>query len=211
MNTNDIILNCPLFSGISAEELSPLPRVRKYTRQNTIIAEGSAPKYIGVVVEGSVQIVTEDYTGNRTIMAALGAGDIFGESFACAGTKFMPVSVVAGGECSVLMFDYSALISGKAGEKIAQNLLKISAAKNIRLSQKLALMSRRTTREKLTAYFSELSKAQNTAEIVLPFTRQELADYLCAERSALCRELGKMKRDGLISARGRKILLRKQQ
>ena len=158
---------------------------------------------MGIVLSGKVHIVREDYYGNRNIVAIVSPGEMFGEVFACAGTDLMPVSVFAE-EISEIMFIDLRSITATCGQGceshdvISRNLLRIVSEKNLILNRKIDFLSKRSTREKLLSYLSAQAKRTRSAEFSIPFNRQELADFLCVDRSAMSAELSKMSRDGLI-------------
>ena len=158
---------------------------------------------MGIVLSGKVHIVREDYYGNRNIVAIVSTGEMFGEVFACAGTDLMPVSVFAE-EISEIMFIDLRSITTTCGQGcefhgvIIRNLLRIVSEKNLILNRKIDFLSKRSTREKLLSYLSAQAKRTGSAEFSIPFNRQELADFLCVDRSAMSAELSKMSRDGLI-------------
>lgn len=166
----------------------------------------------GLVLSGLVQITAEDYYGNRSIMSKAGAGELFGEVFACAGIAEAPVSVFAAERTQIMFLNCGLLLRESAAggcdgreleterlqQVLTRNLLRIVAQKALFLNRKIEFLSRRTTREKLLAYLSAQARAAGSRQFTIPFNRQELADFLCVERSAMSAELGRMKRDGLL-------------
>lgn len=198
----------PLFSGLSGEEISSVltclsPRKKEYGKDDCILSEEDVPTEIGVVLFGSVIIQRVDFWGNRDILAKLGAAELFGESFSCAGAARLPVSVTATEACGILFLDCRRILTpcGNACSfhaALIRNLLGILANKNIRLTQKIGHISKRSTREKLMSYLSEEAGKQRRNPFTIPFNRQELADYLSVDRSAMSTELGKLRDEGLI-------------
>ena len=206
-NYFEILQKCPLFFGLSDEELMAVPdylgaRVRKYGKRETVLSEGDPPRFIGIVLSGSVQIVRMDYYGNRSIVTNIEPSEMFGESFACAGIKAMPVSVVTNDGAVIIMIDHKKLTGGvdELSTRLTYNLIRILAAKNIYFNQKLEITSKRTTREKLMAYLMWQAKRNNTSSFTIPFDRQELADYLEVDRSGLSMEISKLRREGVITS-----------
>ena len=203
-----ILQNCPLFAGIDPQDLGPLmdclgARSMPVKKQQVILAEGDPARFVGIVLEGSVQIEKVDYFGNRSIMAQAGAGELFGESFACAGAATMPVSAVAVTDGRILLMDCQRITvscSNACGfhSRLISNLLRIVAGNNIRLNQKIEITAKRTTREKLMAYLLGQAKFHGSDSFTIPFDRQALADYLQVERSAMSAEISKLRRDGII-------------
>lgn len=191
----------PLFRGLNEPELkSALDELgattRRFTAGSVLLSVGERPKWLGILLSGRAEIGQEDFWGNRNLMAVLEPGELFAESFACAGTP-AGVSVTAREECEVLILNVSRLLS--SGQRaIIANLVAALAGKNLRFHAKLTHMGQRTTREKLRSYLSAEARRQGSAEFDIPFDRQELADYLAVERSALSAELGRMRREGVL-------------
>ena len=200
--------NIPLFEGIAENELQALltclsATERIYEKDQFIFSVGEPASLVGIIRSGDVHIVKEDFLGNRTIIAALSAGDVFGEAFACARAKNLPVSVVATTECEIILIDFQKIISTCSSScgfhsRMIENMLGIVASKNVALNQKVEIISKRSTREKLIAFLSMYAQRTGRRQFEIPFNRQELADYICVERSAMSAELSKMQRDGLI-------------
>ena len=204
----EILSQCPLFSGISREDLSGMlqclgARSVSYEKGRTVFLEGDPALWVGVVLTGEVQILREDLDGNRSILAAAGPGPLFGGVFACAQLDRLPVTVIASAGSRVLQLACRRIIETCSQScifhsQLIHNLLKIVARKNLMLNQKIDFISRRTTREKLMAYLTAQAKAADSRIFSIPYNRQELADYLGVERSAMSAELGKLKKEGTI-------------
>ena len=168
-----------------------------------ILHQGDPAVKLGVVLRGGVHVMTDDEQGNHTIIAIIHEKEMFGDMFACAGTAALPVSVVAAQDGLVLLLEHERMITGcrrgcMAHSRLVTNLLRMIARKNLKLKQKLDIVTRKTTREKLYAYLLVQQNAAGTARFRIPFDRQALADYLGVERSAMSAELSKMKRMGMI-------------
>ena len=204
----EILSQCPLFSGISREDLSGMlqclgARSVSYEKGRTVFLEGDPALWVGVVLTGEVQILREDLDGNRSILAAAEPGQLFGEVFACAQLDRLPVTVIASADSRILQLACRRIIETCSQScifhsQLIHNLLKIVARKNLMLNQKIDFISRRTTREKLMAYLTAQAKAADSRIFSIPYNRQELADYLGVERSAMSAELGKLKKEGTI-------------
>ena len=196
----------PLFAGIPQDRLVSLISdlgavLRRYDKGRTILGEGGPAHDIGVILSGSVQVEQHDYYGNRSIVGTFTAGSIFAEAFACAGVEILPVSVVSLTESDILLMDCRRILAGSGPDELLlqRNLLAIVARKNLLLNRKLHTLSSRTTRDKLLSYLSDQAKAQHSSSFTIPYDRQELADYLCVERSAMSAELGKLVREGILT------------
>lgn len=204
----EVLHRCTLFAGIDHADLPGLlsclgAETLAFKKHAPVFSEGDPARYVGIVLTGSVQIVRDDYYGNRTILAHAAPGELIAESFACAGVAALPVSVLAAEDCTVLRIDCARITrscSNACGfhNRLILNLLQVMADKNLAFHKKLEITSRRTTREKLLAYLLWQAKAQNAASFTIPFDRQALADYLGVERSAMSAELGKLRKDGII-------------
>ena len=204
----DILKHCPLFEGIGDEELDSMLNClggieKRAEKGSAVFLEGSPARWVGVVLSGGVQVVREDYYGNRSILAALGPGELFGEAYACAGTETLPVSVLAVKDSAVLLLDCKRVLASCSSvcqfhSRLVRNLLQVVARKNLLLHQKIQVMSRRTTREKLMAYLMDQAKGQGAGEFTIPLDRQALADYLGVDRSAMSAELSKLRREGVL-------------
>lgn len=204
----DCLAGCPLFAGIEKENLSALlhclnARVFQYGRGESVLSEGDPARYIGIVLSGSVQVTLTDYFGNKSILGEMGPGELLGESFSCAGVAAIPVNAVAASPAQVMLLDCGKIIRScdhACGfhQQMIYNLLKVVADKNLAFQQKVEVMSKRSTREKLIAYLTLQAKKHNSTCFTIPYNRQELADYLGVERSGLSVEIGKLVRQGLI-------------
>ena len=210
-----ILENVPLFRGIPAEELGDaLIRLRAsvsgYSAGEYVRLQGDRADFIGIVLSGTVQILKDDIYGNRQLTAVLHAGEMFAEAFVCAGVRLLPVDIYAAQDSSVLFLSAACILGGDSKTAglhysacsfrplLTSNLLQILASKNIFLNRKLQITSCRTTREKLLAYLGDFAGASGSREFTIPLNRQQLADYLGVERSAMSAELGKMQREGLL-------------
>ncbi len=201
------LLDIPLFEGISDQELPCLldclePQVRTYPKGAVLFPLGETIWELGVVLEGSLHLGKEDYWGNWSLLNRVGPGELFGESYACAHAP-MGVKVVAEQNTQVLFLDVNRMLTGCSKacafhSQLMQNLLQILAQKNLQLSQKMDVLTQRTTRNKLLAYLSRQAREQGTNPIEIPFRRQQLADYLSVDRSAMTVELQKLVREGIL-------------
>lgn len=169
-----------------------------------ILNAGDHPEYVGVVLYGRVHIVQDDFWGNRSILAAVTSGDLFGEAISCAEADEFPVSAVALTTTTILMINYKQIITTCSSScvfhaSLIRNMLKILANKNLNLTRKIEHITKKTTREKVLSYLSEQALLSHSDSFEIPFNRQELADYLSVERSALSSTLSKMQDEGFIT------------
>ena len=210
MEAENVLRSCPLFAGINGEDLRALlrclgARTAAYPKKTVILSEGEPAGMVGILLTGAVQIVRGDYSGNRSIVAVVGPGELFGEAFACAGMEEMPVEVLAREDTKVLLLDCQRLLHPCSNacafhRQLLLNLTQVLARKNLALHQKLEILSRRTTREKLLTYLHQQAKQAHSSSFTIPYDRQELADYLEVERSGLSAEIGRLRREGILES-----------
>lgn len=207
-----ILAECPLFHRIGQEELKAMMeclsgRMTAVPKGAPVFLEGDPAQLVGVVLSGGVQVVQDDYYGNRSVLSMLQPGESFGEAFTCAGLDSMPVSVFAIRDSKVLLLNCRRILTPCAHacrfhSLLIQNILKGLAQKNLAFTQKVRYMSQKTTKEKLLAYLLDQAKQQGRAEFVIPCGRQALADYLGVERTAMSAEISKLKKAGLLDTKG---------
>jgi CRP-like cAMP-binding protein len=205
---HELLCGSPLFSGISVSDVQTLlnclpTEVRNYEKGGVIAMTGDAVGAVGVVISGSVCVQQEDFWGNRTIMEHVAPGGLFNEAFACAGLAELPVTVVAVEKSRVLFADCRRILTTCSSAcqfhtELIKNMVQILARENIMLTKKIEHMSRRTTREKLLCYLSSKAKELERDYFEIPFNRQQLADYLAVDRSALSAELSRMRKEGIL-------------
>lgn len=203
-----VLKRTQLFAGVGEDEIIAMlrclkARVRNYKKGEYVFRQGERLSDISVLVEGSLYIQQEDYWGNRSIMNPINVGEVFGEAYAVPGSGAILNDVVAAADSTVIFFDIRKTLTVCSSDcefhaAVVQNLFFAISEKNRQLVRKLGHMSKRSTREKLISYLSEESKRQNSRSFSIPFNRQQLADYLCVDRSAMSNELCKMRGDGLL-------------
>ena len=200
-----------LFRGMTETEISNALQVleaheKRYEKGETLLTAGTITERMGLVLEGSVTIESNDVWGNRTIISHAGKGQVFAETYALLENEPMLVDVTASEDCRILFLRSGRIQSLKSSLepwtlKYVTNLLTISMHKNLILSGRSFHTAPKTIRGRVMAYLNSVSLQKHSWEFDIPFDRQQLADYLNLERSALSKELGKMQRDGLISCR----------
>ena len=212
METFDILSRCPLFAGVEEGDLEIMAQCLNgkeitLAKGQPVFLEGEKAEFVGVVLSGAIQIVRDDYWGHRSVMGVAESGDLFAEAFSCAGEEFLPMSAFALKDSRVILFDCKKVLTVCSHacpfhQRLVQNLLMILARKNLSLSRKIQVMSKKTTREKLMAFLMDQAKQKHAAAFTIPYDRQGLADYLSVERSAMSAEISKMKKEGLIDTKG---------
>ena len=203
-----VIRASQLFSGISEDELTAMltcldTRQTNFPKDTFLMRVGNTADSIGLLLEGSALIIQEDIWGNRNILSKARPGQTFAAAYACAPGSVLNVSVVAETPVTAMFLNVGRVLNVCPSacahhSRIIRNLLGELAEKNLRFSEKLTHMGQRTTRAKLMSYFSAEAQRLGKYEFDIPFSRQQLADYLAVERSGLSLELGKMKNDGLL-------------
>lgn len=207
----EILEKTPLFSGLNQNEiLTVLNKFeaysKHYSKNEYIKTTGDKADFIGIVLKGNVQILQDDYFGNRSIIAGCEAGDIFAEAFACGGVEELPVDILSCDQTEIMFIPKNSIFkncdsSCPYHNHIMNNLLMIVSKKSMMLNKKLKYISHKTTREKLMAYLSDQAKMQHSASFTIPFDRQGLADYLGVERSAMSAEISKLVNEGYIETK----------
>ncbi|MCD8324387.1 MAG: Crp/Fnr family transcriptional regulator [Clostridiales bacterium] len=203
-----ILKNTQLFAGVKDEDIASMlnclnASLKTYQRGYYVYRQGESFSDVAILIEGKLHIQRDDYWGNSNILSAVEAGELFGEAYAAPDGGAMLHNVIAVEDSEVLFLDITRILTACSSAcryhtAVIQNLFFAISGKNRQLVRKLGHMSRRTTREKLMSYLSEESKRQNSPSFAIPFNRQQLSDFLSVDRSALSRELCKMRDDGLI-------------
>ncbi|HIR75796.1 MAG TPA: Crp/Fnr family transcriptional regulator [Candidatus Choladousia intestinipullorum] len=203
-----LLKHSKLFQGISETEIEPMLSCLSavtcsYEKGEFVFRQGEQITGIAVLLSGCVHIQKEDYWGNLSILNEITEGEVFGEVYACLGNEELLNHAVAVKPSVVLFMDVNRVLTVcpsacRFHGLLIRNLLNVMAFKNKMLTQKLQHMSQRTTREKLLSYLSEQSLKAGSPSFTIPFNRQQLADFLAVDRSAMSNELGKMRDEGLL-------------
>lgn len=217
MNTF-FLANTQLFRGICESEIEELllclgAYERKFQKDDVVFRAGSPVNAFGLVASGSVNIVVNLYWGNSIIFGHVGKGEVFAENYAAIPGKELLCDVVACEETEIVFLNMKhVLTTCRKGcayhNRIIQNMLRISAQKNLNMSSRMMHTASKSLRERLLSYFSEQALEHGGAHFTIPFNRQQLADYLAVNRSAMSNELSKMQAEGLISYRKNEFLLK---
>ena len=203
------LTNTQLFRGINEDEIAELlhclaPRERKFQKDDVIFRAGSPVNEIGLIKFGSVNIVVNLYWGNRIIFGHVGKGEVFAENFAAIPGKELVCDVVACAETEVLFLNMQKLLTTceracAFHTRLIMKMLRISAQKNLNMSSRMMHTASRSLRERLLSYFSEQALEHGSPHFTIPFNRQQLAEYLGVNRSAMSNELSKMQEDGFLT------------
>jgi CRP-like cAMP-binding protein len=210
-----------LFQGTEEGEIREMLKclsaaVREYQKGEPVFRRGETISSVALLLEGSVHIQKEDYWGNLSILNEIEEGEIFGEVFACLGGEKIINNAVAVKKSKVMFMDIRRVLTMCSNAcrfhgQLIRNLLFVLASKNRLLTRKLEHMSQRTTREKLLSYLSEQSIRAGSPSFSIPFNRQQLADFLSVDRSAMSNELCKMRDDGILTFEKNHFVLKVQQ
>jgi len=214
-----IIQKSPLFAGTSDGEILTMLRCLGAKEQclgrgEHLLENGEAVPAIGLLLHGNALVTQEDFWGNRNLVTKLEPPDTFAEAFACS-EAVATVSVVAETDCRVLWLPAGRLLSVCSSacqhhNRVIRNLLSGLAAKNLQMSGKITHISQRSTREKVLSYLSSQACSHGNSEFFIPFDRQQMADYLSVERTALSAELSKLKKENIIDYKKNHFLLRQE-
>lgn len=203
-----VLQHAPLFAGLAEGDIQDLlglmeVQQKSYAKGSFVFYVGDGVDHMSIVISGLVHIVQEDYWGNRNILTQAGPGDMFGEAFACIPGSTSTVDVLAVEDTELMDIHVSHILHAgtvlsTSQERMTLNLLAMLSRRNKELTEKIRYMSQRSTRQKLMFYLSAQSRNVGKSSFSIPFNRQQLADFLSVERSAMSAELSKMKKEGLI-------------
>ena len=198
----------PLFDGINPEDRKTMLgcigyHIGTFKKGDIVAFEEENIKHIGIIISGAVDMVKEDLWGNKTMLVRMRKDEMFGETFACGSDNLSVVTFLVSEDARILFipFDrvmHSCTMACRFHHRLIENMVRIIANKNRDLMRKVEVISKRTIRERLLSYLSIQAQVQQSRYFEIPLGRLELAEYLCVDRSALTRELAKMKEEGLI-------------
>ena len=208
MKTEDLCQS-PLFHHIDTEDIHALLNclgayTKEYKKGEMIYSASDTISAMGLVLSGQVRIEQTDVWGSQNIFGYTDKGQVFGETYACAPGEKLMVDAIAAKDSEILFLNVRKVLTSCPSacafhSQLIANLLTVMARKNLSLSRKINDISRRSIRGRLLSYLSFQAVQNESNSFTIPFNRQELADYLCVDRSALSKELGKMEQEGLIT------------
>jgi CRP-like cAMP-binding protein len=208
--TPAILKSVALFKGIAAADLERMlacigTETASPRKGKIILLAGDRPRHVGIVLTGQLHIFRENCDGSRSLLAAMPPGEIFAETMCCAGVAKSPMTVTAAADSTIMLLDFSRILhtcpnSCPFHTRLIVNMLRLVAGKNIMLQRRMEIISLKSVRAKVMRYLESHVPKQGR-DITIPFNREELANFLCVERSALSHELARMKKDGLIEYR----------
>ena len=197
-----------LFEGLENEEIISMlsclgAKLGTYKKGEYVLRQGEYLSNVFILVEGNLHIQNDDYWGNHCILRQISLGEMFGESYIAPESGALLNDVVAITDSTVIFFDLKKILTAcssacKFHTMVVRNMFFAISEKNRKLVQKMGHISKRTTREKLISFLSEEAKKHNSSNFTIPFNRQQLADFLSVDRSAMSKELCKMRDEGLL-------------
>ena len=200
------LMRTSLFQGVEEIDLEAMlsclgATERKYRKNDVILLAGTKVTSVGILIEGNAQITRDDAEGNRAILSELEKADLFAEAYVAAGAAEIPVTVIATDHCRIVWIPFSKIIGTCSTacsfhRTLVQNMMRVIATKNILMNEKMRILSCKTTKEKLMTYLADYSERIGKNKFKIPFSRNELADFLSVDRSAMSRELSKLKAEG---------------
>lgn len=203
----EVLKSVALFEGIDSADLGSMldclgAKRKTVAKDEIVLLAGERPRDIGIILMGQLHIIREDYDGNRSLIAAVAPGEIYADTLCCASIRESPETVIANTPSTVLLLHFTRVLhvcpnTCSFHEKLIENMLRLIAGKHLLLQSHLEIISLKSVRAKVMRYL-ETFRAIQGSEITVPFNREDLANYLCVDRSALSHELMKMKHDGLI-------------
>ena len=212
-----VLKKCALFRNIEEKEIGMLlgclgAQIRSFSEDDYIFLSGDVVNYVGIVLSGLVEIMKENLAGNKHIVAFLGTSDMFAEGIVCTLKRISPVTVHVKEDTKVLFIPYERIIKSCGSScnfhiSLIQNMMVVLGEKNVNLNRKLELLTLKGMREKIVSYLMNEALERGSAMFQIRLNRTELADYLNVSRTSMCRELARMKDEGLIDFYGNSFKL----
>ena len=203
----NFLTSLSLFKNINEEETAKISKlgdfnINEYEKDEYIYHRGDTVKKMGIILSGEILILKEDYWGNQNIVANLTKGNLFAEIFSIIKNETLNVSVVPNTKAKILFININKILNEKKQTKetiiFTQNLLRIISRKTLMLNKKIEYLSKRNIKEKILSFLSDQSQLKGSKSFYISFNRQQMADFLAVDRSALSRELAKIQKEGLI-------------
>lgn len=201
-------LNHPVFRNVTQNEYEDMiscgcVRIAEYTKGNVLFHTGEKTSEFGILISGEIYIESIDFWGNRMILHQIPSGGVFAETYAFCKVPLM-VDVTAAQNSIVLFVDLGVLLAKKHTEKswyvkLIQSLLILSTNKNLLWSGRVLCITSKSIRSRVMTYLSSEAVKCGKKDFTVPFNRQQMADYLNVERSALSKELGRMQKEGILT------------
>lgn len=211
----NLLKKIPLFEGVPETQIEGVlncfnATIKKYKPNEVIWEMDDKISTVGIVLKGKIYISKDDYLGVRNIITEFSQGDLFGEVFLSAGIERSPVTVFSETDSDILFIKYNNIVETCPSAcnyhiTLVKNMLKLLSKRTLLLNEKIEILGKRSIREKIICYLNAQMNKTRKEEVIINFSRQEFADFLCVDRSSLSRELSKMQKDDLIEINGKKI------
>lgn len=211
-NYAPILKNCALFRRMSEKETEQLVKcldaqIRHYKEEDYIFFAGDEINMVGIVLSGMIEIMKENLAGDKHILAFLGPADMFAEGIVCTVRRISPVTVRVKEDANILFIPYERIVKscGNSCEyhiSLIQNMMIVLGEKNVNLNRKLELLTLKGMREKIALFLLNEAGERGSSMFQILLNRTELADYLNVSRTSMCRELARMKEEGMIDFYG---------
>lgn len=211
----EIILKSKIFKNIEENEVELLLKCinnyrKTFKKGEVILREGEKTEYMGIVITGSVVVERADLWGNNTVLGVISPGGIFAETYSILNDEPLMINVYANEKSEILFLRTNEIFktcekSCNFHDQLILNLIRIASFKNLNLSRKILHTGPKTIRGKLLSFFSEWVKKENSLSFSIPYNRQQLADYLSVDRSAMSNELSKMQKEGILEFKKNKF------
>ena len=214
-----LLKKSPLFNNFDDNELSHMlsclrAKLTEYKKDEILLLQGDTISCAGIVVKGSLHSHREDIYGNKRILSSYNICDMFCEELLLSGVTVSPFTLSANEQTSIIFIDCSEIskfcnLACIHHSRLVANLIHMMAAKIVHLDKKMETIQKSTIREKIKSYLFFCSEKEQSNTFIIPFSRQEFADYIGVNRSAASRELWKMQREGIISFENKQFVLKK--
>ncbi|MGN8914350.1 Crp/Fnr family transcriptional regulator [Anaerofustis butyriciformans] len=201
-NLYEKLKKIPLFNNVQEKEINEIidqSYIKSYQKNEYILKAGDFIFNTGIILKGEISVISEDFWGNKNIISTLSEGNIFAEIFSLKNNIPLNVSVVSNEDSTILFINVNEIINKTRNFVFIKNLMNIISTKTLMLNRKNELLSKRTIREKVMTFLSQQAISANNNSFKIPFSREEMANFLAVDRSALSRELSKMKEEGIIT------------
>lgn len=201
-NLYEKLKKVPLFNNVKEKEINEIidqSYIKSYQKDEYILKAGDFIFNTGIILKGEISVISEDFWGNKNIISTLSEGNVFAEIFSLKNNIPLNVSVVSNEDSTILFINVNEIINKTRNFVFIKNLMNIISTKTLMLNRKNELLSKRTIREKVMTFLSQQAISANNNSFKIPFSREEMADFLAVDRSALSRELSKMKKEGIIA------------
>ncbi|MCO8194009.1 MULTISPECIES: Crp/Fnr family transcriptional regulator [Anaerofustis] len=201
-NLYEKLKKIPLFNNVQEKEINEIidqSYIKSYQKDEYILKAGDFTSNTGIILKGEISVISEDFWGNKNIISTLSKGNIFAEIFSLKNNIPLNVSVISNEDSTILFINVNEIINKTRNFIFIKNLMNIISTKTLMLNRKNELLSKRTIREKVMTFLSQQAISANNNSFKIPFSREEMANFLAVDRSALSRELSKMKKEGIIT------------